>query len=243
MQVIFETLDIIIAKTKFFGGPMKRVLVFAPHPDDDIIGCGGSIARRVAAGYQVSIVYMTSGEAGGLDIEKKNLLKTREEEARAAANILGVNDLVFLRLPDGYITYGQKELISLTSIIRSQRPDIVYLPHQSDLVPDHTKTFELVWEACRRAETRNFQDSAGDPWIIENILAYEVWQPLDKIGWVEDISRVMSLKMEALKEHVSQLKLMALDEAVQGLNRYRGVMTGKGEYCECFQVLKTKVVW
>ncbi|MGB4018385.1 MAG: PIG-L family deacetylase, partial [Syntrophomonadaceae bacterium] len=69
---------------------MARILVLAPHPDDDIIGCGGSIANLTAQGHEVVILYLTSGESGSLEMDPAQLARTREEEARRAGQLLGV---------------------------------------------------------------------------------------------------------------------------------------------------------
>jgi LmbE family N-acetylglucosaminyl deacetylase len=71
---------------------------------------------------------------------------------------------------------------------------------------------------------------------VGTILAYEVWTPLARIAYVEDISPTLDLKRRAMAEHASQLANLAYDEAFCGLNRYRGVMTGRGRYCECFDI-------
>jgi LmbE family N-acetylglucosaminyl deacetylase len=63
----------------------KRILVFAPHPDDDILGCGGSMAWHVQQGHQLKVIYLTSGESGSLDFSKDQLAALREQEAWAAA--------------------------------------------------------------------------------------------------------------------------------------------------------------
>ena len=64
-----------------------NVLVAAPHPDDDVIGCGGSLIKLTRAGHRIIIVYLTSGEAGSIDHTKEELLLIREREARQAARI------------------------------------------------------------------------------------------------------------------------------------------------------------
>jgi len=76
---------------------MEKLLVFAPHPDDDVIGCGGTIANNTAQGNQVTIVYLTSGENGSLAYSPAELSVVREEEATRAASLLGVSDVIFLR--------------------------------------------------------------------------------------------------------------------------------------------------
>lgn len=215
-----------------------KVLIFAPHPDDDLIGCGGSIAKHVKQGNDVKVIYITSGDAGSLKHSKEELAKIREEEARKAAKILGVEDLVFLRNQDGYVEYNKKNLTDIVNIIREEKPGLVYIPHKNDAHTDHMKTHELVVESIGRASGPWFQECKGEPWSVDTLLCYEVWTPLQEISYTEDITKFIGLKIKALEQHKSQIQDIPYDKAVKGLNRYRGVMTGNGEYCECFQVLK-----
>ncbi|MDD4802398.1 MAG: PIG-L family deacetylase [Syntrophomonas sp.] len=220
---------------------MESILVFAPHPDDDIIGCGGSIAKHIQQGNTVAIVYMTSGEAGSLQYSPEQLAQIREEEARRAAGSLGVTAITFLGNLDGYLEYNKENLDRIVTIIRSQKPTLVYMPHSHDSVPDHLATHRLTVEGCRRAAGPWFQECGGRPWAVKNILGYEIWTPLQTIAHCEDISDFIQLKLDALQMHKSQLEHIRYDEAIQGLNRYRGIMTGKGNYCECFQLIKAQI--
>jgi N-acetylglucosamine malate deacetylase 1 len=217
---------------------MKRVLVFAAHPDDDIIGCGGSLAKHVKLGNQVSVCYMTSGEAGSLDHSKEELSRIREEEAKNAAQVIGFQDLTYLKNPDGYLQYSQSNLKKLVELIRKKQPNMVYVHHPSDGHQDHRATFQLVNEALARASVRLFQEYTGTLWPTETVLAYEVWTPLLDFEYVEDISEFIDKKATALRKHESQMKNIRYDEAFEGLARYRGAMTGKGKYCEVFKVAK-----
>lgn len=218
---------------------MAKILVFAPHPDDDIIGCGGSIAKHIQNGNQLSIVYLTSGESGSLKYSKPELAVIREKEARHASSLMGISDLIFLGMPDGFISYNQGNLMLLVNNIRIQKPDVIYIPHAKDAVLDHQVTHQLVREACNKAAGPWFQDCTAQPWITSTILAYEVWTPLQEVSYVEDISSWIETKLAALRCHQSQLEMIGYDDAVHGLNRYRGILSGKGEFCEAFQVIKT----
>jgi LmbE family N-acetylglucosaminyl deacetylase len=223
---------------------MEKLLVFAPHPDDDVIGCGGTIARYIAQGNQAAIVYVTSGEAGSLTSNSGELSSLREEEATQAAALLGVSDLVFLRQPDGYISWNQKLVETLVSIIRSRQPSMVFLPNEEEAVRDHQQSSQIILEACKRAAGPWFPACGEQPWSVDKILAYEVWTPLSRYNLTVDISDFMQLKLAALRQHGSQLADIAYDEAVQGLNRYRGVTSGTGQYAECFQLIKTTIqIW
>lgn len=221
----------------------KKILVFSPHPDDDIIGCGGSIAKHKKNGHDISIAYMTSGDSGSLEYSKKELVKLREKEASKAAEILGVTKLHFLRNSDGYLTHDQKNLIQLISLIRKEQPDIVYIPHHADAHSDHIITHELVVEAVKRAGWSCFQECPGKPWNVQTILCYEVWTPLQEVSYSEDISEFMELKLKALRQHASQLSRTKFDDAIQGLNRYRSVINLNSTkqsvmYAEAFQIIK-----
>lgn len=219
--------------------PSSAVLVFAPHPDDDVIGCGGSIAKHVDAGRAVAIVYLTSGEAGSLAHGKAALAAIREAEARAAASLLGVTDLVFLRQPDGGLEMGPSLVAELVRLLRVRRPGTVYLPHRGDGGSDHRAASAAVEEAIGRAAGPWFPELGAAPWSVPVALGYEVWTPLARVSCVEDISDVIERKLAALALHRSQVEEVAYADAIRGLNRYRGAMTGRGTYCECFEVLRS----
>jgi N-acetylglucosamine malate deacetylase 1 len=213
------------------------VLIFAPHPDDDLIGCGGSMIRLRSEGHHLTVVYMTSGEAGSLVYAREALAKLREEEARQAADLVGAGELIFLRKTDGGLSYEETTLTELVRLIRRHQPGLVYMPHRRDSHKDHRVTHELVAEALRRASGPWFPGCGNQPWHVDTVLSYEVWTPLQDITYTEDITAFISLKGEAIRKHQSQIRDVAYDEAALSLNRYRGVTTGKGRYCECFAVL------
>ncbi len=214
-----------------------EVMVFAPHPDDDLLGCGGSMAKAVKAGHHITIVYMSSGECGSVKYSTEDLRLIREEEARKASQLLGIRDLVFMRYPDGNLQYTNERVLEIVTLLRRFHPQTVYLPHQQDRHHDHTATHQIVMEACKRAAGPWFQSCTGEAWQVPRILAYEVWTPLNQPSYYEDISAEMEIKKQALQCHCSQLENIAYDEAISGLNRYRSVMSGIGRYAECFQIL------
>ena len=134
---------------------------------------------------------------------------------------------MFLKNPDGYLEYNQKNLIDIINIVREKQPDIVYLPHEKDAHKDHATTYELVTEAVKRAGGQCFQECTNSPWTTQTMLCYEVWTPLQDITYSEDITSVIDVKITALERHASQIANVKYDEAVRGLNRYRGIMTEK----------------
>jgi LmbE family N-acetylglucosaminyl deacetylase len=214
-----------------------KIMVFAPHPDDEVIGCGGSIAAHVRAGDEVAIAYLTSGEAGGLNITPDELRDIREGEALQGAEILGVKDLIFLRSPDGYLDFSPERIRKLVSLVREMKPDVVYVPHAQEGPRDHRVTYELGLEAVHRAAGPWFRECGGEPWPVKHVVAYEVWTPIVAPTYYSDITPWIDIKTAALRCHASQVMAVAYDEAVKGLNRYRGILSGRGDYCEAFQVI------
>jgi len=112
-------------------GDFKNYLFIGPHPDDIEIGAGATIARLVAEGKKVSFVIATDGRYGTPDPQKlfgEELIKIRQEETRAAANLLGVQDVTFLPFSDGGL-YDPRELTKALAVeIARQKPDIVFCP-------------------------------------------------------------------------------------------------------------------
>ncbi|MDR3562595.1 MAG: PIG-L family deacetylase [Negativicutes bacterium] len=217
---------------------MRKVLVFAPHPDDDVIGCGGSIINHVIKGNSVGVAYVTSGDIGSLTYTSADIMAIREAEAAKAARFLGVTQLHFLRKPDGFLQYSRETVMAITSLLRSFRPDVVYIPHQQDEHRDHRMTHDLVLECCAWAASPRAGECGCELWAVGTILCYEVGTPLPAVHYVEDISAVMDRKIEAMQMHESQVAVLPYDEAVKSMNRLRGITTNRGQYCECFQVVK-----
>jgi LmbE family N-acetylglucosaminyl deacetylase len=153
--------------------------------------------------------------------------KTREEEARRAAAILGLSSLHFLRLPDWGVQEHLREAASLlTPFLEQNPPQTIYLPHPDDAHPDH----QACWPALQRA-LRNL------PRRPLEIRAYEIWSPLPRVDDAVDITPVMPKKMRALRAHRSQLTEFNYEQALRGLNLYRGALHGKCRYAEVFMDL------
>ena len=195
----------------------EHLLVVAPHPDDDVIGCGGTIANAVAADNKVSVVYLTSGERGLMVPEQPShaaSAKVREGEALQAALVLGVHQVRFLRYPDGGLQLRSSYTKKLAEIIAQLQPTHMYVPHRSDAHSDHQVAYHLARKALLHVD------------VSPQLLCYEVWTPLHDVTHLEDISEVMDTKLAALRKHASQVNGIRYDHAVAGINAYRGVING-----------------
>lgn len=206
------------------------VLVVAPHPDDEVLGCGGTVHLRVLRGERVSVVFLTSGELGLKKLPSAKAWKIREAEANRAARILGLAKLHFLRQPDWMLgDHGRAVTKALTLALEEERPTTVYVPHSDDGHPDHHAALRVLRAALRRCYNLN-----------PDVLAYEVWTPLREHDVVVDITSVMPQKIRALRAHRSQLSQFDYVKAVSGLNQYRGALAGRCRFAEVFQTLELR---
>jgi N-acetylglucosamine malate deacetylase 1 len=204
-----------------------NILVVAPHPDDETIGCGGTLCLHAARGDRVVVVFLTSGELGLKHLAREKAWQVRESEANRAARNLGIADLEFLRLPDWMVgEHVQKGARLLSPIFRREAPQLIYLPHPAEWHPDHQAASPLVRAALKRSRIAR-----------PALRAYEVWTPLQEYDHVENISPVMARKLRALRAHRSQLDEFDYERAIRGLNQYRGALAGKYRYAEVFHTL------
>jgi LmbE family N-acetylglucosaminyl deacetylase len=206
----------------------KKVLVLAPHPDDETFGCGGTIVKILKSGGEVKVVFLTDGSLGFPDHlgrasrEKKELVVKREEEAKSAGAILGVKDLVFWRFHDGALSVNKTSINLMKELLSSYRPDFVFTPSFLDAHPDHMETNHILAASLEVVEGRG-------PYIF----SYEVWTPLTPNRLVP-IDKYIDKKIRAMKAYSSQLSSRRYDHAITGLNSYRGIITNVGKYAEAF---------
>lgn len=201
-----------------------NVLVIAPHPDDEAIGPGGAICLHADRGERVAAVFLTSGELGLPDLPREAAWNVREREAEAAAGVLGIQALTFLRQPDWFVGDRMGETAAaLRNVLQREAPELVYLPHPGEWHPDHIAALPILQAAL-----------AGRSAPLPDLLTYEVWTPLSEYEQVEDITPVMGRKLRAVRCYESQLGHFQYDRAVAGLNQYRGCLAARTLYAEVF---------
>jgi LmbE family N-acetylglucosaminyl deacetylase len=204
-----------------------RILVIAPHPDDESIGCGGTVCKHSKRGDRTVAVFLTSGELGLKQVSRAKARRIREAEARAAAKFLGMVQLEFLRLPDWTLSEHIKSGARLLRpILKKEKPELIYVPHPLEWHPDHRVAVLLLRTALRGARLAS-----------PEIRGYEVWTPLPEYDHLENITTEMPRKCRALRAHRSQLDEFDYERAVRGLNQFRGELAGKCRYAEVFKTL------
>lgn len=165
---------------------MKRILAIGAHPDDIEIGCGGTLAKHVADGDEVTMLVITDGANGPGHIEQ------RMDEQQSSCEVLGVKQLVWGRIPDCEVSLHEKALVGVIErVIRETRADIIYTHSINDSHQDHVAVARGTLGAARHCPT---------------ILAYDA---PSSIGFQEtvfvDISTTIDKKVEALQCHASQV--------------------------------------
>lgn len=190
----------------------QRVLVVAPHMDDEAIPCGGTLLLHAEVGSTVHVVFTTdSGGPSTDEATRATLRSTRRAEAAAAKRVLGYGSEEFYDFVDGTLVRHEHALCEqLTHSIRAFAPTEILCPFPADSHGDHQATALATGTAAVAA------GFAGEVW------AYEVWTPL----WPNvsvDISAVAQGKERAIGCYASQLDDRDYIGAVIGLNRYRGL--------------------
>jgi N-acetylglucosamine malate deacetylase 1 len=212
---------------------MKSILILAAHPDDEVLGCGGTIAKLADEGAAVHVAFLADGvySRAGVAGTQINELTARRAAAHKACNILGVKAVHFGEFPD-----NRMDTIALLDIVRSveglidqYRPDTVFTHHAGDVNIDHRRTHEAVVVACRPQGTSP----------VRTLLCFEVpssteWQipgsaPVFAPNWFVDISATLERKLAALDFYDAELRAWPHPRSRQGvgyLARWRGATVG-----------------
>jgi len=208
----------------------ERLLVLAPHPDDEVIGCGGVVAQHLNGGSSVRVVVTTDGGQAGVPA-------TREEESRKALALLtpvhsAQCTVHFLAYPDRELAAHRDELSQrLESILREYRPDLILVASPIEFHPDHLALATAFCELIQRDETL-FADLA-----TAEVAFYEVGQPL-RPNAIVDITAVAEKKYAAIAAHESQLAFRDYVAYARGLNAYRAMtMPAEVRFAEAYFVV------
>jgi LmbE family N-acetylglucosaminyl deacetylase len=199
----------------------KKMLVFAPHPDDETFGCGGTICKKLSEGYDVIIVIMTDGRYSffvrlGIKTNPtpEELKAIRKSEVKRATKILGVSEenLVFYDFVDGYLEKAEKEAHQkVLETLKAIRPDEVYYPYEKDCHIDHRVTNRIVRSAIKEMDYRPSEyrysvlrlHAHVGPWI-DSFYNYFRHNMI-----LVDVSQFVHLKKEAINEFKSEVSTIS----------------------------------
>jgi LmbE family N-acetylglucosaminyl deacetylase len=218
-----------------------RVMAIFAHPDDAEFICSGTIARFIASGYQAHYVLATSGDKGSDDYTatREQLSQMREAEQLAAAHILGVEEVTFLRHPDGEVEVTLPFRRELAQVIRQHRPDVVltFDPWQRyQIHPDHRAIGQATLDAVAAARDHLYYPEQMVPPVREHRVHNVYCFATDYPNFYVDITTTIDKKIAALKCHASQMSIEGLDERIRSRARLAGQPVGL-EYAETFHYL------
>ena len=206
------------------------VMVIAPHPDDEVIGCGGTLLRHAAAGDHTICVYLTRGEnsRGYSWYTPEQRQAKREQEARNSSAILQIKELIFLDGKDGNLAdaeVSQNLTEKMAAIVAEKKPRLIYVPHVNDNHPDHAAAYRIIESVVGEAST---------PLVYQ----YELWSPLTA-EFAIDISKQMPAKIKAIKCHDLAMDAFDYVPTMVGLAAYRsGTSLQRSGYAEAFRKSK-----
>jgi len=228
---------------------VESILVVAAHPDDEVLGCGGTIARHADAGDQVQVLIVAEGATSRQHQRDRaqvgDELSALAQAAHAAGQILGAAGVELLDLPDNRLdSLDRLDLIKqIEDRITRFQPQVVYVHHAGDVNVDHRRLHEAVVTACRPTPGHG----------VKRLLSFEVassteWQPPGSAptfqpNWFVDITDQWSRKREALVAYVSEMRPWPHArsvEALEYLSRWRGAQVGM-EAAEAFCLLRNLV--
>lgn len=210
----------------------RTTLVFAPHPDDEVLGVGGTIIKKTTAGEKVIVCIATKG----------NMDSVRKEESEKANRLMGVTETIFLGFPDLCLDRVPHEELTgaIRDVIQKYKPYEVYTPHPGDLHTDHKALTAAVLVAIR------------PKYYFSPSLAF-AYETLSETGWdyqnpqnsfspnvYVDISGTIDAKINALMMHESQIETYPCSrsgEAIRGLSIYRGTQAGMSA-AEAFSIIR-----
>jgi LmbE family N-acetylglucosaminyl deacetylase len=196
--------------------PPGPALVVAAHPDDPDIGCGGTMARLVREGQRVVVAVVTDGSEGGEDpsVPDDVLRDRREAEQRAALRELGVDDVEFLRFPDGRLEPSLLLRRALTRLIRRHRPATVFAHDPTAHLfegyinhPDHRAAGTAALDATFPAagNPRAFRELLAEGLPAHKVQQVYLFYTANANAWVDISGEPLDRKIAALRHHESQI--------------------------------------
>ena len=218
---------------------MKRILVIAPHADDEILGVGGVMARNIAEGNEVYVCVVTRGEE---PLFTKELVDKLRAETLAAHKFLGITKTYFLEYPavmlEGVPRYKLNQ--SIMDVVSDVEPDEVYIPHAGDMQKDHQLVNEAVMVAVRPKYTHKisavyaYETLSETEWNIPNTVNAFIPNVYVDIGsYIETKKKALAYFATQVSDFPDPRSL----EAVEALAKYRG-STVKANAAEAFALIR-----
>jgi LmbE family N-acetylglucosaminyl deacetylase len=210
-----------------FGFPeVKKVMVFAPHPDDEALGCAGTLLQILNKDVSSLIIFLTSGERL-YGAPSREIAEMRKKESAKSAGMLGFREMLFLDFPDGEIDSHKESIYGkLSEIIEQRKPDMIFSPSPIDFHADHIATSRIAVRLLNDSQTFK-------------LAFYEVYSTL-RFNYLVDITDVADLKRKVILNYRDSLygKPEIYVKAALGLNAQRSIFVQKDGYFEAFYIVE-----
>ena len=187
--------------------PTGPVLVLAPHPDDEVLGCTGAILQHVRSGDRLRVMIATDSDYGHF-LDGQSPVLARQQESRDAAKLLGYGEPEFWNYPDRSLAFQPELVERIASAIDAMQANLVYTPSLWEIHPDHYALASSVLRAVAQLSRP------------VTIAMYEVGMPLHP-NRLLDITDVLDIKQQAIACFKSQLAMQAYDRHILALNQFR----------------------
>lgn len=224
-----------------------RLLVVCAHPDDEVLGCGGTVRRRVDEGWEAACVVLTGGVGGRHGTSEGDVVATLQaalrKEAADAHEVVGFSRVELLDFPDNRLDLvGRMEIArAIKPIIADFKPDVVFTHHPGDYNWDHSRAFDGVLMAARADPAEH---APTELYTFEVASSTErAWQSADRAflpnTWV-DIERTIERKKAALRCYASEMRPYPhprSEAAIEALSRKRGYEVGL-VHAEAFHLVR-----
>ena len=209
----------------------KNVLVVASHPDDEILGCGGTLYNLKKKGAKISGLFLSDGESSRKHPKINKLILDRKKQAIKAGKIIGIKKIIFGNFPDN--SMDSVPILKIIQFIEKQikiiKPDAVFTHFESDLNVDHQITSKAVATACRPIKNQT----------VKSILFFEILSSSEwnisiknksfKPNYFVDITKSINFKLKALKHYKREMRKWPHPRSIEGvklLSKTRGSSVG-----------------
>ena len=216
----------------------KKILIVAAHPDDEALGCFGTVAKLIKNGYKAYTLILGEGKTSRDSFNKKEL-EVLKNEIIKANNIIGIDKIFIEHFPDN--RFDSVDLLDIVKVIEKVKneikPDIIFTHFKDDLNIDHQITYKAVITATRPLKN----ESVKEIYSFEILSSTEWNYPLSFNPDVYfDISSTVDLKLKAMSEYKSELKEFPHPRSLEGIKlnaKYLGMRVGR-EYVEAFKCVR-----
>lgn len=203
-----------------------KALIFAAHPDDEVIALGGTIRKLANAGAEIRLVHFSDGAEGyGHLSEKETIVGQRDRETRRVCEILGIRSYFNLHRLDWNLQVENPTYHAVVREIRIFQPDIVFTHTRADY-HDHMAVHDVVTDGWFHAPLPCAMED-GPVWKYVPLYEFEVRQPISAPSLIVDVTSTFSAKIEAMKCYASQLEHVgSIFQMMEGRAMERGYLGG-----------------